>query len=544
MKKTKLLLKSLVGESGMERLEKAIFRRGTQNVADPLELYLPLLVVPRTILSWLAQNIKPLKVGEYKELEFPGQEDIKILVEKQNTDTYRGEFRKDGKVIHTFDKQTLPSIGGHFMTVGEVYDFNSEDKKENYDSEQVKIGKKIEEEHKETVQQIIADVKAGDVKPFEHYFQDIAEDHLDEYKDYYTRLVAMEKQADQEKEGDMVSAIMGMSGCTEELHQECHCKEAYKAYKYDAEKYKWFSSHETTREMVGLIGKLVDYLVSKKGVGKEIGKMLDKEELEGDPQKVKKAPYPPKEVKDPKAKEGRYLDEGEIKEVASFLRTKSKQVTHDPDVGKVHAEKAEMPAGAAAPNQAREPRAPVPASRKPAGAAAKQAQTAEKQAQASAQGKVAMAPKPKSASPVSVKSPTETPAGAPKPTVNPGANMKAEFGGRTSPNGYFRKQLSKCGVAKREGFILTEEEIFKPCLHCGMPEFTKNEDNKPQFKPCACFASEVEGKDRVFVNIEKNEKGFYKLNFNENVDPEQVKAFLMVLKTDLLIRQKNGYDEK
>lgn len=63
-------------------------------------------------------------------------------------------------------------------------------------NKQLEIGKKIEREHSDTIKKIIADVKAGKVKPFEDYFTDIAKDHLKELKDYYTRLVKMEKEAE------------------------------------------------------------------------------------------------------------------------------------------------------------------------------------------------------------------------------------------------------------------------------------------------------------------------------------------------------------
>lgn len=61
-------------------------------------------------------------------------------------------------------------------------------------NKQLEIGKRIEKEHSDTIKKIIADVKAGKVKPFEEYFKDIAKDHLKELKDYYTRLIKMEKE--------------------------------------------------------------------------------------------------------------------------------------------------------------------------------------------------------------------------------------------------------------------------------------------------------------------------------------------------------------
>lgn len=62
-------------------------------------------------------------------------------------------------------------------------------------NKQLEIGKKIEVEHANTIKKIVANVKAGKVKPFEEYFKDIALDHLKELKDYYTKLVKMEKES-------------------------------------------------------------------------------------------------------------------------------------------------------------------------------------------------------------------------------------------------------------------------------------------------------------------------------------------------------------
>jgi hypothetical protein len=116
------VLQDCLGQNGAQSLKKSIIRLKTNSMADPSELYLPLLVVPRTIMSWLVQNILPLKIGEYKDFKFPGQEDTVISVEKLDSDVYRGEFVRDAHVIHRFNHQTLPSISGHLLTVFELYD--------------------------------------------------------------------------------------------------------------------------------------------------------------------------------------------------------------------------------------------------------------------------------------------------------------------------------------------------------------------------------------------------------------------------------------
>jgi len=73
-----------------------------------------------------------------------------------------------------------------------------EEVKKSQQEKELKIGTKIEDEHAQTIKNIVKDVKAGKVKPFKEYFQDIAEDHLKELKDYYTRLVAMEEEGKKE----------------------------------------------------------------------------------------------------------------------------------------------------------------------------------------------------------------------------------------------------------------------------------------------------------------------------------------------------------
>ncbi len=136
-------LKKMVGDKGYETLRKAIYRKDSDSEIGPLDIYLPLLVVPRAIISWLYQNIKDIPSGEERQLVFPGLEDITIKIQKTGRDSYRADFVKDGKVIHQFDKQTLPNVGGHLMTIGEMYDFQDEEHKEAEESPDIAVPKKM-----------------------------------------------------------------------------------------------------------------------------------------------------------------------------------------------------------------------------------------------------------------------------------------------------------------------------------------------------------------------------------------------------------------
>jgi hypothetical protein len=54
-------------------------------------------------------------------------------------------------------------------------------------------GIKSESEHKSTIEKLIADVQSGKIKKLSEYFKMIAEDHLKEMPDYYSRLDEMEE---------------------------------------------------------------------------------------------------------------------------------------------------------------------------------------------------------------------------------------------------------------------------------------------------------------------------------------------------------------
>lgn len=63
-------------------------------------------------------------------------------------------------------------------------------------ADQMTVGREIEKEHLPTYEWMINYFNEhGEFPPFEAFTEHISGDHLDELKDYYTRLVAMEKEA-------------------------------------------------------------------------------------------------------------------------------------------------------------------------------------------------------------------------------------------------------------------------------------------------------------------------------------------------------------
>lgn len=72
------------------------------------------------------------------------------------------------------------------------FDVASEIKKLEIDPDELEMGIRVEEEHKDTIKQIIEDTKSGKIKPLEEYYKMIAIDHFkeeDANPNYYTDLL-------------------------------------------------------------------------------------------------------------------------------------------------------------------------------------------------------------------------------------------------------------------------------------------------------------------------------------------------------------------
>ena len=116
------LLKTFLGIEGFEELSKTMYRRDSKSILSPIDMYLPVLAVPRTILSWLVQNIKPMAINDEKTIKYPGLENFDIVIRKTGIDAYTAQFMDHGKIVHAFENQTLPAFGGHLMSLTESYD--------------------------------------------------------------------------------------------------------------------------------------------------------------------------------------------------------------------------------------------------------------------------------------------------------------------------------------------------------------------------------------------------------------------------------------
>jgi len=133
MKNQDQLLKHILGSKGLEKLSKSMYRRDSKSVLSPIDMYLPILAVPRALLSWLVQNVQGIEIGDSTVLNIPTMPKTDITINKTGRDSYSAQFVEEGNVIHTFENQTLPAVGGHLMSIGEMYDYEQPEQSSSLD---------------------------------------------------------------------------------------------------------------------------------------------------------------------------------------------------------------------------------------------------------------------------------------------------------------------------------------------------------------------------------------------------------------------------
>lgn len=537
MSNSKRVLKDLIGEAGIEKLEKAIFKRGTQAIIDPMEFYLPLMVVPRAILSWLVQNIKPMKAGEHKDLPFPGKPEITIHIEKQDVDQYRAEFIQGGRIIHSFEKQSLPAVSAHFMTAGEIYDQFAE---EEIAKEPLKNDTK--EEHKTEVARAIINLsevpRDAESQDSEHIKWTMSHANVKELTGVIGKLV--DALVARESASKSVNEDLDKVAQKEVEGEDQKIKESTDPEDKAKDDSKKTKSNPDIKEE-GMDFKELDELKSKPSIEQEKPKSekvkAGTEAAEATTEKEK--PFAKEEMP---SKTGKVLKFRDIarrtktelnpskvplkgQALAKPCKTINKQDTSpiSPNTGVF---KGELPSGAGVPKK---PAMPKPAlgaqgpSNSPAAAAAKQAQ-------ASARGKMAI---PRTPGAPKIKNPTVA---SKAPSTPKAPTLKSE--------NYFRSKLNNSKVQKNEWYNVSEEELYKSiCKECGKANFAKKTDGMPSFEPCVCFAvmkKDEEGSNINGVEIIRKSDGTFNLKFDKSADPESVKAFLLMLKSRLLLKKHFG----
>lgn len=124
-KKSAKIAESILGDDIFEVLAKyEIYKPNTKTVVDPEEVRVALQIVPRAILSYLFAHLKPMSVGDIKDLDLPFAPNAQMHIEKLSQDNYRGDLVQDGNRISEFQYRPLPSIGLILLSTFELYDLS------------------------------------------------------------------------------------------------------------------------------------------------------------------------------------------------------------------------------------------------------------------------------------------------------------------------------------------------------------------------------------------------------------------------------------
>ena len=549
MNDSKKLLKAMLGDQGYETLEKAIYKQRTQAVIDPLEYYLPLIVVPRTIISWLVQTIRPMKTGEIKDCKFPGRDDISIHFEKQDIDQYRAEFVSAGRIIHTFEKQSLPAASAHLMTVGELYD-DFADKGKSSDeivAEEAKAKPELEESKKEgpradigAIQQMIALANVAPAQDPESIKWEMSHANVRELTSVIGKLVdsltakqmsrnRLEDELDKvsEKEvKDQQGKIEASQTPEEKAKADAAAQKANPAIEEPGMGDIAFQKLQAkpSAEQKGPECKVVEAgdeaaegKISKESLHEasmQASRNISSPRMAGAHQDQDKQHNIDQRISSMNTTKGYFRKKHEILMKPDSVKKEEKGSTPKFDIERhrsrldsmtYHAHKA---AGAtheqafAAVNAKRQkmgfPPRKDPMSKEEMGKA--EMPKGAGQPQQPAKPKEPKAPVPPGNAPAAsaAKQAQSAGKGGYKPPQTPGAQaphnavaaqQKMAPKAPVNKKEYFQQKLGKAPMTKSEKIHLaTEDQLYKSkCEDCGTAEFVKGEDGNPKFNPCACF---------------------------------------------------------
>jgi hypothetical protein len=117
-------INACLGDDFLQDMKKAELYKPNSNVTvDPKDAWIAYQIVPRTILSWLINNLKPLNVGQNFKSDIPGV-DGRLELTKVDRDVYSGQIygSSDNKKLYELQYRSLPAIGLCILTTFELYE--------------------------------------------------------------------------------------------------------------------------------------------------------------------------------------------------------------------------------------------------------------------------------------------------------------------------------------------------------------------------------------------------------------------------------------
>jgi len=141
MKKQGELAATILGADFVEKLQKnsdvTLLKPASGLHIDANEIAIALNVVPRSVLGFLAANMRSMRIGDSKTIKLepliginaaghlsgsgaPSEHVLRLT--KLDNDMYNGEIEGSGKILTTFRGKPLPGVGLVVMSTYEMYD--------------------------------------------------------------------------------------------------------------------------------------------------------------------------------------------------------------------------------------------------------------------------------------------------------------------------------------------------------------------------------------------------------------------------------------
>ena len=120
----------ILGDDFFESLQKTeVHKLQTNTTLDPEEIAIAYKIVPKIVMNFLIENLKPLIVGQAKTISLlPIGINGNLLVNKHSKDVYSGDIDSEGKRVYEYKFRSIPGIGIILLTTFEMYDLQHDDK--------------------------------------------------------------------------------------------------------------------------------------------------------------------------------------------------------------------------------------------------------------------------------------------------------------------------------------------------------------------------------------------------------------------------------
>src|ERR1017187_5733847 len=114
-------VEKILGDDFFESLQKTeIYKQQTRTNLDSEEIAIAYKIVPKIVLNFLVEHLKPMMIGHNKEISLlPLGINGTLLVNKQSKDVYSGDITSEGRRVFEYQYRSIPGIGIILLTTFE-----------------------------------------------------------------------------------------------------------------------------------------------------------------------------------------------------------------------------------------------------------------------------------------------------------------------------------------------------------------------------------------------------------------------------------------